>query len=240
MAGGGITTATGFLTYLQDKADGTPVYGITDETTGTHYLVAGDYSAYAGEEVILRGVVGHSDAGLTLDVTSVHRPNRPLVSVDTLLQAASWLLGAPYRPWFPGWPIPMWRRDGVGDPPPLWHLQQVGVMGSDLINYALEANGRPPGGGTGTFENYLVRKWPFDPASPGQAGAIALRPYEGPAPSQQGHIALYLGEHQIIQSIPSAGVTAQYTDEETYAWAAQGWPQYGFTIYGLLRGVQYP
>jgi hypothetical protein len=131
----------------------------------------------------------------------------------------------------------MWRKDGVGDPPPPWHLRNVGVMGADLVNFALEKNGLPPGGGTGTFGNYLVDTYDFDPSSPGQPGAIALRPYSGP--QDDGSIALYVGEHQLIQSIPSEGVTDHYTDEETYSWASQGWPRYGFTIYGFLPGVSY-
>jgi hypothetical protein len=233
MGAGRITTVTGFLTYEQDKADGTPVYGI--ETIGAHYWVAGDYSAYANKEVILQGVVGRSDVGLVLEVTSVQLSNRPLLTVNLLLDAARQLLGVPYRdPRAAGpWPVPMWRRDGMGDPPPVWHLQQVGVMASDLINYALEANGRPPGGAAGNFAKNLVKSFTFDPSSPGQPGAIAF------APSREGHIALYLGEHQLIQSIPSEGVTARYTDEETYEWASQGYPQYGFTLYGFLQGVSY-
>jgi hypothetical protein len=91
-------------------------------------------------------------------------------------------------------------------------------MSSDLINFALELNGHGPGSGTGTFASYLVDTVAFDPATPGQLGAIAFRPYQGPALEQQGHIALYVGEHQIIQSIPSEGVTDRYTDQQTYAW----------------------
>jgi hypothetical protein len=62
-----------------------------------------------------------------------------------IVQTAYQLLGTRYRTWHIGDPIPMWRKDGVGDPPPLWHLQNVGVMGADLINYALERTGLPPG-----------------------------------------------------------------------------------------------
>ena len=159
------------------------------------------------------------------------------VNAQEIVQAAYQLLGVHYRPWHTGDPIPMWRKDGVGDPPPPWHLRNVGVMGADLINFALQVNGLPPGGGTGTFGNYLVNSYDFDPHSPGQPGAIALRPYSGP--HDDGSIALYVGEHQVIQSIPSEGVTDRYTDEETYSWASQGWPRYGFTVYGFLPGVHY-
>jgi hypothetical protein len=40
------------------------------------------------------------------------------VNAQEIVQAAYQLLGAPYRQWHPGDPIPMWRKDGVGDPPP--------------------------------------------------------------------------------------------------------------------------
>ena len=160
-----------------------------------------------------------------------------MASAQDIVGAAYALQGAPYRQWQPGNSIPMWLDDGMGDPPPAWHLKNVGVMGADLINFALQINDLPPNGGTGTFANYLVNTYPFDPSSPAQPGAIALRPYQGP--QDDGSIALYVGPHQLIQSIPSEGVTDRYTDQQTYAWASQGWPRYGFTIYGFLPGVSY-
>ena len=161
------------------------------------------------------------------------------VNAQEIVQAAYQLLGAPYRHWHTGDPIPMWRKDGVGDPPPPWHLHNVGVMGADLINFALESNGLPPGGGTGTFGNYLVNTLDFDPDSPGQRGAIALRPYQGP--QDDGSIALYVGPHKVIQSLPDRGVTDQFTDKQTYGWASgqPHQPRYRFTIYGFLQGVRY-
>ena len=151
-----------------------------------------------------------------------------------IVQTAYQLLGAPYRHWHIGDPIPMWRKDGVGDPPPLWHLQTVGVMGADLINYALERTGLPPGGGTVTFGNYLVNTSKFDPDSPAEVGAIAFRPYHGP--HDDGSIALYVGPHQLIQSIPGEGVTDRYTDQQTSSWTE---PRYHFTVYGFLPRVNY-
>jgi hypothetical protein len=156
------------------------------------------------------------------------------VNAREIVQAAYQLLGARYRPWHTGDPIPMWRKDGVGDPPPPWHLQNVGVMGADLINFALEWNGLPPGGGTGTFGNYLVNTGAFEPSTPGEVGAIAFRPYHGP--QDDGSIALYVGPHQVIMSIPGEGVTDQYTDQQTSGWAE---PRYHFSVYGFLPGVIY-
>lgn len=52
---------TGLLKDAPDKADGTPVYGITDETTITGsaspigYLLEGDYSFYEGQRVTVYG-----------------------------------------------------------------------------------------------------------------------------------------------------------------------------------------
>jgi hypothetical protein len=160
-----------------------------------------------------------------------------MASTRDIVTAAHSLRGAPYRQWQPGNSIPMWLDDGMGDPPPAWHLKNVGVMGADLINFALQFNGLPAGGGTGSFADYLVDKYDFDPSSPGQRGAIALRPYQGP--HDDGSIALYLGEHQLLQSLPGGGVTDRYDDRTTYSWASQGWPRYGFTIYGFLPGVSY-
>ena len=158
-------------------------------------------------------------------------------SAQDIVGSAFALKGAPYRQWQPGNSIPMWRDDPPDNLPLFRHLLRVGVMGSDLINYALQVHGLPPGGGTGSFANYLVNKYDFDPSSPGQQGAIALRPYQGP--NDDGSIALYVGPHQLIQSIPGGyGVTDQYDDVTTYGWASS-WPRYGFTIYGFLPGVSY-
>jgi hypothetical protein len=118
------------------------------------------------------------------------------------------------------------------------HLLQVGVMGVDLIHYAQIANRLYEqgldSGGTGTFGDYLVNTSKFDPSPPGERGAIALRPYQGP--QDDGSIALYVGAHQVIQSIPGEGVTDQYTDQQTYRWTE---PRYHFTVYGFLPRVNY-
>jgi hypothetical protein len=232
MGDGPIITVTGFLMYQQATTDGRYLYAI--QTIGAHYwLSTGDYSAYVNKEVILQGVARYgSGAGWFLDVTSVELSNRPLLAVNLLLNAARQLLGVPYREPSTDRPdtAPTWLRDGVGDPPPVGHLQQVGVRSYDLINYALEANDRAPLVVAGN----LVKSFPFDPSAPGQPGAIAVA-FHG----REVHVALYLDEHQLIQCIPSEGVTDRYTDEETYAWASQGWPRYNFTIYGFLPGVSY-
>ena len=64
-AKGAEIAVTGVVTDEQDKADGTPVYGITDEARSTSssstavpqkgYLLKGDYSAYVGQRTTLYG-----------------------------------------------------------------------------------------------------------------------------------------------------------------------------------------
>jgi len=171
-------------------------------------------------------------------------------SAEGIVQAAYELYGAPYRRWQPGNSIPMFLDDGdymgvflnagheTGVKELRRHLLQVGVMGVDLIHYAQIANRLYEqgldSGGTGTFGDYLVNTSKFDPSPPGERGAIALRPYQGP--QDDGSIALYVGAHQVIQSLPGEGVTDQYTDQQTYARPEQ---RYRFTIYGFLHGVRY-
>ena len=175
------------------------------------------------------------------------------VSAEDIVQAAYQLHGAPYRHWRSGNSIPMFLDDGpymdaffqggheAGLDGLRSHLQNVGVMGVDLIHFALIANRMYEmgldSGGTGTFGEYLVRTGNFDPHTPGERGAIALRPYQGP--QDDGSIALYVGPHKVLQSIPGEGVTDAYTDQQTYSWASQGHPRYRFTIYGFLQGVRY-
>ena len=172
-----------------------------------------------------------------------------MASAQDIVGAAYALQGAAYRQ-YDGGSIPMWLDDGpymdaflnagheIGLRELRSHLLQVGVMGSDLIHYALIANRLYEtgldSGGTGTFGNYLTNKFDFDPDSPGQRGAIALRPYHGP--QDDGSIALYVGPHQLIQSIPGEGVTDQYTDQQTSGWPE---PRYHFTVYGFLPKVIY-
>jgi hypothetical protein len=163
-----------------------------------------------------------------------------MANAKDIVESAYKLLGAPYRTWELGDPLPMWKRDGRGDPPPASHLKNVGVMCADLINFALEDNGLRPGGGTQAFGDYLVNTSGFDPGSPGEPGAIAYRPYRGPELGAQGHIALYVDEHTLIQALGGIqprffGVTDRFTDKETYSWGGNTL----FTVYGFLPGVDY-
>jgi hypothetical protein len=68
---------TGVLKDAPDKADGTPIYGITDETTITGnappvgYILEGDYSSYEGQRVTVYGIPRHDHESRVLDVAWV-------------------------------------------------------------------------------------------------------------------------------------------------------------------------
>jgi hypothetical protein len=158
-----------------------------------------------------------------------------VVTPQDIVNEAYNVLGAPYREWTLGAQIPMWRGDGAGDPPSPEHILEYGVMCSDLVSYALMRNGLPPCYGTEALATYLVDQVPFDPTTPGVPGAIALRPYTGPALRDQGHVGIYVDEHTLIQALYTPGVTDNFTDAETYSWGGST----EFTVYGLLPGVDY-
>ena len=72
---------TGVVTYQGAKADGTPVYGITDESTlggernqKAGYLMEGDYSAYVGQRITVHGVPEGDHAERVLHVTRIEGP----------------------------------------------------------------------------------------------------------------------------------------------------------------------
>ena len=158
------------------------------------------------------------------------------VSAQNIVDSAYKLLGAPFRLWQPGQLIPLWLNDGQGNPPPVAHLQSVGVSSTDLINFALEDNGLQAIGGTAAMPNNLVDRVEFDPDTPAQPGAVAIKGYEGAGFGRQGHAVLYIGEHQIIQAIYDPGVTDEYTDQWLYVWGGD----FAFEWYGFLPGVEYP
>jgi len=158
-----------------------------------------------------------------------------VVTAQDIVNSAYKLKGSCYRTWYYGASIPMWTDDNAGDPPPLAHLQYYGVMCSDLVNWALVDNGLSPGGGTAAFADYLVDTSYFDPTTPGVPGAIALSPYQSPEVGYQGHIAIYVDEHYLIQALHTPGITDQFTDAESYSWGGDT----AFTTYGFLPGVDY-
>jgi hypothetical protein len=70
---------TGVVKDEQDKANGTPIYGIQDEsspsggTSAEGYLLEGDYSAYVGQRITVYGTP-KTDAGhRVLDVTRIEQ-----------------------------------------------------------------------------------------------------------------------------------------------------------------------
>jgi hypothetical protein len=158
------------------------------------------------------------------------------VSAQDIVNSARKLLRAPFRLWQPGQLIPLWLNDSQGDPPPVAHLLSAGVSSTDLINFALRDNGLPAIGGTAAMPDNLLNRFEFDPGTPGQPGAVAIKGYEGAGFGHQGHAILYTGEHQVIQAIYDPGVTDEYTDQWLYAWGGD----FAFEWYGFLPGVEYP
>ncbi len=72
---------TGVVGAEGTKADGTLVYGIKDETTlgkewyqQEGYLMEGDYSAYEGKRVTVRGMLRPGYAERVLDVSRIEKP----------------------------------------------------------------------------------------------------------------------------------------------------------------------
>ena len=69
---------TGVIEDEQDKADGTPVYGIEDESTSSRvlpigYLLEGDYSAYVGQRITVYGTPQTEGGARVLDVSRIER-----------------------------------------------------------------------------------------------------------------------------------------------------------------------
>ena len=71
-------TVTGVVSAEGTKADGTPLYGITDESTlgqkwyqEEGYLMEGDYSAYVGKRITAHGMLKSGHAERVLEVTRI-------------------------------------------------------------------------------------------------------------------------------------------------------------------------
>lgn len=152
-----------------------------------------------------------------------------------VVKAAYELLGAPYRVWAPGMSTPTYLDDRVRDPPPAGHLKIMGVECADLVCYALARCGITVHAGTGLLGDYLVDVQPFDIDAPGEPGAVAFKPYEGPALNEQGHVGIYVDDHRLLQSLYSYGVVDDYTDTQTYGWGGST----EFMLYGKLPGISY-
>ena len=70
---------TGVVTDQPDKWDGTPAYGIKDESSipgptqpfGKSYILEGDYSAYVGQRITVYGIPRQDGIMRILDVTRI-------------------------------------------------------------------------------------------------------------------------------------------------------------------------
>jgi hypothetical protein len=153
------------------------------------------------------------------------------VKASEIVEAARLVAGCYYRWWYVSASLPMWYDDGYTHPP-VSYIQTYGCMCADLINWARQECGLPPIGGTTDYANSIVNVERFDSSSPGVPGAICVNPYY--SPYHQGHVALYTGEHQLIQALVNPGVTEAYTDIETSQWEGCE-----FEWYGLMADVDY-
>ena len=77
-AKGAEIVVTGVVSAEGTKAAGTPIYGITDETTlgkeghqKKGYLMEGDYSAYVGKRITVHGLPESGHAERVLDVARI-------------------------------------------------------------------------------------------------------------------------------------------------------------------------
>lgn len=70
---------TGVVEDEQDKVDGTPIYGIQDQSnlpgmaSPQGYLLEGDYSAYVGQRITVYGIPKTDTGHRILDVTRIEQ-----------------------------------------------------------------------------------------------------------------------------------------------------------------------
>jgi hypothetical protein len=163
-----------------------------------------------------------------------------MVTGNDIAAAARELLGVWYVWWQDGDPIPMWTNEWGWSAPPRSHMDQAGVMCSDLVNYARMYCGLEPVGGCPAYYDWLVSNGTggtFDPSTPGVAGAICVNPgpWRGDNVLAQGHISIYTDEHTLIQATDGQGSWAGvHEGEQDYD---AGWANYW--LYGLMPDVQY-
>lgn len=162
------------------------------------------------------------------------------VTGNDIVEAARSLLGVWYVWWELGDPIPMWLDEWGNAAPPREHMDQVGVMCSDLVNYARMECGLEPVGGTPAYYDWLLANGTgqaFDPSTPGVPGAICVNPgpWRGDNVLAQGHISIYTDEHTLIQATDGKGSFAGVNEGEQDTDA--GWANYW--LYGLMPDVSY-
>lgn len=154
------------------------------------------------------------------------------VTPADIIQIGRQMLGAEYSQWDGTWPpedgAPFWMTGDVS----VDLVKRDGCNCAGFLNAILRILGLPPAGGTGSIGDYLIDLEDFDVNLPAVPGAIALRPWTGGVGNlEEGHVAIYLDEHTLLQS-DHRGVNEQDQDYDSQPWA-------GFTVYGLLPGVNY-
>jgi hypothetical protein len=162
-----------------------------------------------------------------------------MVTGQDIANAATELLGVWYVWWKEGDPIPMWLDEWGNTAPPRSHMDEVGVMCSDLVNWARMECGLPPVGGCPAYYDWLLSNGAgaFDASTPGVAGAICVNPgpWRGDTVLAQGHISIYTDEHTLIQATDGQGSWAGVHQGEQDHDA--GWANYW--LYGLMPDVNY-
>lgn len=156
-----------------------------------------------------------------------------MVTAEEIVEAARAYAGSPYR-WWTG-AYPEYGPPGYMDADPEKYtpafVRREGVHCSGFINLVRAACGLEPVGLTKAYYDWLYEdgEW-FDPSAPGVPGAICVHPWEEGL--TEGHVALYTGDHTIIQAEPTGGVWEGDTDYGSHAWA-------DYWLYGLMPDVDY-
>ena len=158
--------------------------------------------------------------------------------VAALRQLSNGQANIDYVWWQEGDPIPMWSYTFPSGPPTINWLRLNGIMCSDAINYARQVCGLPPIGGTPAYYDWMQANGAidYDPDTPGVPGALIVNPGVWRGGQGQGHIAMYTGEHRIIQSSDGQGAYQGVHEEEMDYESDDWWSPW---LYGLMPDVDY-
>lgn len=148
-----------------------------------------------------------------------------MVTAAEFVAAARTFKGGWYRQWTGAYPEngpPGYMDFAPGYYTPSY-FHSEGAHCAGFVNLACQACGLYPGGLTRWWTDHAWTNGgvAFDPSTPGRPGAMAIRGWThgtgvGVA---EGHIVIYVGEHEIIHCTPGRGVVEGDTDYGTHEWA---------------------